>query len=460
MKTVRSAAVVLLIAALLLPLISACGREPEATLPPATEPPPAATDTPLPEPTALPEPTPLPTASPEPTPAPTTEPTPTPAASFRGAPCPFDLPAGQEEGETVECGFLTVPEDRSDPESPTIDLAVAIFHPGGEPEPDPIIYLEGGPGGSGLEMIQYTFGTLFEPVLAAGRDLIVFDQRGVGFSEPALECPGMRELNLELLDEEIDGERVSDEDALAMIMDEALACREDLGEEAELEDYHTAASAADVEDLRLALGFDEVNLWGTSYGTWLALEVMRRYPEGIRSVVLDSVYPPDVDLLAETPTNAARSIDLLFEACEADEGCNSAYPDLQDVYAGTVERLNAEPASFEITNPLTGDSYDLLMTGDNLAALLFQFLYGTEIIPALPRILVDASQGTYTDIARLMGPLLATGQAVSSGQQITVLCHDEIAFGSEERFEQAIAEHPELERAFQDSILGEVGVQL
>ncbi len=454
MKTVRSAAVVLLIAALLLPLISACGREPEATLPPATEPPPAATDTPLPEPTALP------TASPEPTLTPTTEPTPTPAASFRGAPCPFDLPAGQEEGETVECGFLTVPEDRSDPESPTIDLAVAIFHPGGEPEPDPIIYLEGGPGGSGLELIQYTFSTLFEPVLAAGRDLIVFDQRGVGFSEPALECPGMRELNLELLDEEIDGERVSDEDALAMIMDEALACREDLGEEAELEDYHTAASAADVEDLRLALGFDEVNLWGTSYGTWLALEVMRRYPEGIRSVVLDSVYPPDVDLLAETPTNAARSIDLLFEACEADEGCNSAYPDLRDVYVDTVERLNAEPASFEITNPLTGDSYDLLMTGDNLAALLFQFLYGTEIIPVLPRILVDASQGTYTDIARLMGSLLATGQAVSSGQQITVLCHDEIAFGSEERFEQAIAEHPELERAFQDSILGEVGVQL
>ena len=454
MKTLRSAGTVLLIAVVLLPILSACGSTATETLPPPAE-------TPLPTATAQPGPTREPTITPlpEPTNTPTPEPTAVQRASFDGASCPFDLPPGLEEGETVDCGYLTVPESRADPESRTVRLAVAILHPSGNPEPDPVVYLEGGPGASALEMMKYTFGLLFEPLLSANRDIIIFDQRGVGFSEPALECPEMRQLGLELMDEEIDGKRVSEEEALILLKDAALACRQELSDVANLPAYETAASAADVEDLRLALGYDQVNLWGTSYGTWLALEVIRRYPEGIRSVVLDSVYPPDMDLLAETPMNAAHSVSLLFEACTADEACDRAFPDLRSVYSDTVERLNADPATFQITNPLTRQSYDVLMTGDNLTTFLFQFLYATDVIPSLPQILWDASQGTFVTIAQLMGSLLVTAEAVSSGQQITVLCHDEIAFGSEERFDAAIAEHPELERAFHDTILGEAGIQ-
>jgi pimeloyl-ACP methyl ester carboxylesterase len=441
MRTLRFAVNVLLVVVLVLPLVAACGPEPTPTQPPPTE-------------TVLPEP------SPEPTPTSPPEPTPMPVASFEEALCPFDLPAGQAEGDTVDCGYLTVPEDRTDVQSPTIRLAVAIFHPADSPEPDPIVYLSGGPGGSALELIQYTFAQLFEPVLAAGRDLVVFDQRVVGLSEPALDCPGLRELGLELLDEEIDGKPVGEEEALVMVKDTALECRQDLAEVAELSSYHTEASAADVEALRLALGYDQVNLWGTSYGTWLALEVMRRYPKGIRSVVLDSVYPPDKDLLAETPTNAARSIDLLLDTCAADEACNAAFPDLKTVYVDSVERLNLEPARFQATNPLTRDTYDVVMTGDNLATFLFQFLYSASVIPSLPQILHDASQGNYAVIAQLMGSILAQAEAGSVGQQTSVLCHDEIAFGSTERFEAALADHPELKRAFSDSILGELGVQM
>jgi len=441
MKALRFSANVLLVVVLVLPLVAACGPEPTPTQPTPTE-------------TKRPEP------SPAPTPTSTPEPTSMPVASFEEALCPFGLPPGQVEGDTVDCGYLTVPENRTNAQSPTIRLAVAIFHPPESPVPDPIVYLSGGPGGSALELIQYTFAQLFEPVLAANRDIVVFDQRGVGLSEPALDCPGLRELGLELLDEEIDGKPVGEEEALIMVKDTALECRQDLAEVAELSAYHTEASAADVEALRQALGYEKINLWGTSYGTWLALEVMRRYPKGIRSVALDSVYPPDKDLLAETPTNAARSIDLLFDTCAADEACNAAFPDLHAVYVDTVERLNLEPARFQATNPLTHDTYDVVMTGDNLATFFFQFLYATSIIPSLPQILYDASHGTYATVARLMGSLLAQGEASSSGQQTSVLCHDEIAFGSAERFEAALADHPELKRAFSDSILGELGVQM
>ena len=119
----------------------------------------------------------------------------------------MQLPSGQTEGETVECGYLVVPEDRADPDSDTIRLAVAIFHPpDGATHPDPIIYLSGGPGGSGLEFLFISFDAAFAPIFATERDFIVLDQRGIGYSEPALDCPGVSELGRELLDWEIDGE--------------------------------------------------------------------------------------------------------------------------------------------------------------------------------------------------------------------------------------------------------------
>ncbi len=439
MKSARCAKVLLSVLILLLPMLTGCGTPPTTTPAPTPTPPP-------------------PTATPVPTEPP---PTATPAAltGLEPGACPFNLPSGLIEGKTIECGYLVVPEDRSDANSPTIRLAVAVLHPSATPQPDPIVYLEGGPGGSALEFLYLTFSEQFQPLLEAGRDIILFDQRGVGLSEPTLDCPELRELGLELLDEEIDGRQIDDEEAIDLIKSTALACRQDLAEVAELPAYNTAASAADVNDLREAMGYDQVNLWGTSYGTWLAIEVMRRYPEGIRSVVLDSVYPPQRDLIAEAPANAARSIDLLFETCAADQACSAAFPDLRTVYLDTVERLNQEHAGFQVTNPLTGKSYDLVMTGDNLASLLFQFLYITSVIPSLPQILYEASQEDYATIAQLLGALLVSGEALSQGQQFSVLCQDEVAFSSPQDFETALTEHPELERAFSDSILGELGLR-
>jgi len=139
-----------------------------------------------------------------------------------------------------------------------------------------------------------------------------------------------------------------------------------------------------------------------------------------------------------------RSIGLLFEACAADQACSAAFPDLRTVYLDTVERLNQEHARFQVTNPLTGESYDLAMTGDNLGSLLLQFLYVTSAIPSLPQILYDASQEDYATIAQLLGSLLVSGGAMSQVQQFPVLCHDQVAFSSPREFEAALAKLPEL----------------
>jgi len=240
------------------------------------------------------------------------------------------------EGETVECGYLIVPEDRADPDSRDIRLAVAIFrHPDGAPEPDPIIYLEGGPGGSPLEIRAPNFA-YFGPIFAANRDIILFDQRGVGFSEPALDCPALTELYLDLLDFEADGELLTAQEILDRKVEAFMACAEDLSAVADLSAYNTVANAADVNDLRLALGYDQVNLYGSSYGTRLALGVMRDFSEGVRSVVLDAPYGPDADIYLDTPSSFDRALTVLTKECAADDACNAAYPDLRTCFESYV----------------------------------------------------------------------------------------------------------------------------
>jgi pimeloyl-ACP methyl ester carboxylesterase len=436
--------------ALLLPLLAGCGAQ--TAVAPTQTPAPANT----PAPTATPPPAEAPTAEPTATP----EPSPAPQARFESGPCPFDLPAGQVEGETVECGTLSVPEDRSDPQSRTLRLPVAVFHPSGTAQPDPIVYLEGGPGGSALEFLNLKFGQQFEPLLAAGRDLVIFDQRGVGYSKPDLDCPEARELGLEMMDLEVDGTKITEEEALARVDEALLACGEDLAGSTDLADYHTTASAADVNDLRAALGYDQVNLWGTSYGTWLALEVLRSYPEAVRSVVLDSVLPPDVDLVTAAPGNGDRAFRLLYDACAADAACNAAYPDLHQVLLDTAKRLNETPAELQVTDPLAGKTYPVEVTGDDLVAMVFQFLYATEIIPSLPQIIYDASQGSFTVLTQLIGALIAQSTALSRGQQLSVLCHDEIPFDSPQELEAALAQYPEMAPSLDDSILGRMGFRL
>jgi pimeloyl-ACP methyl ester carboxylesterase len=437
-------------------LLAGCGQ----ATPTPTEMALAPSATPQPAATAQPEPptdTPIsPTDTPAPTP--TAELTAEPAAAFEPAPCPMQLPAAQIEGDSVECGYLVVPEDRADPSSGDIRLAVAIFHPsGGAIEPDPIVYLSGGPGGSGLEFLFLSFNIAFAPVLDTGRDLIVLDQRGIGYSEPALDCPGVFDLGRDLLDMEVDGKQLTDDEANELFIEAVAACEADLAAVADLTAYNTAANAADINDLRLALGYDEVNLWGGSYGTRLALEVMRDYPEGLRSVVLDAVYPPDVDLYMELPANAERAFDTLFESCAADAACNAAFPDLEAVFFDTVDRLNDVPATFEVTDALTRERYDTVLSGDDLVAVLFSFLYHTDIIPSLPQIIYDASEGDFDLVALIQGSLMAQQGAVSLGMQLSVQCSEGHAFDSLEEYEALLAEYPDLSGFLENALVGVPG---
>lgn len=267
--------------------------------------------------------------------------------------CPFP-----EDSIDIWCGYLLVPEDRADPDSAIIELAVAVIPAAnGNALPDPVIYLEGGPGGSGLHAAQ-DFQT--HP-MRANRDLILLDQRGTGFSFPSLNCI---EMEVELTD--------ADPDPVA-------ACYERLlSEGIDLSAYNSAANAADVNDLRIALGYDTVNLWGISYGTRLALTVLRDYPEGVRAVVLDSVYPPEIDAVESGVLDSLQAFGEFFTQCAEDAACSEAYPTLEQDFIGMVAAFNQDPTVFET------EDEEVTLSGDMILDALFKTLYNSKAIPMLP----------------------------------------------------------------------------
>ncbi len=362
------------------------------------------------------------------------------SGTFEEASCMFQVPDGVE----IDCGYLTVPENYDDPEGTQIRLAVAILrHPDGNPEPDPILYLEGGPGGSVLELLYLTYPQIYEPMFAANRDIILFDQRGVGASEPALDCDAARELELDLLDYEFEGNPVDLAEALELVNEAYEDCGASLAQANDLTQYNSANNAADVEALRTALGYDQVNLWGISYGTRLGLTVMRDYPEGIRSVVLDSLVPLEAEFEAVVADSYNRALDVLFADCAADEACSAAYPDLEEVYFDTIDALNEAPAVFDATNPLTGVEYEnIRFTGYNFSQAIFQLLYSTELLPALPQIIYETAAGDVEGLRTYMSISFVNLEVISIGMNRAVNCYEERPFIETEAFVEAFTTFP------------------
>ncbi|MBI5029777.1 MAG: alpha/beta fold hydrolase [Chloroflexi bacterium] len=376
---------------------------PAAVIPPT---PPATPTMVIPEPTATPKPAATSTS---------TTVTAQSVYKFEEGGCPF-----KTTNPNVQCGYVVVPEDHNNPSGPIIRLAVAVLkNTSSARRPDPVILLAGGPGEKAVASTP-GFAALLAPMVGE-RDFIVFDQRGVGLSKPALECPEWLQRIYELLNE-------PNPDIKAQAIFESLmVCRERLAREGiNLSAYNTVQNAADVNAIRIALGYDKLNLFGGSYGTLLAQAVMRDHPQGIRSVVLASVLPLEKSFFVDVSTTAAKSVTKLTDACAGNNACNTEYPDLKNVLFKTIERLNANPATITVTNPVDGKSYKTALTGEAVFGNLTGLLYQTNLIPILPRAIYDVSKGDYALIAQLMGVNIANYGATSRGMTYSVFCADDL----------------------------------
>ncbi len=351
---------------------------------------------------------------------------------FEPTSCPFTPARGHEEGRTLVCGYVTVSEVHTGPAGRTIRLAVAVFKARrGEGVP-PLFWLDGGPGGYSLDGIAAQLTPALAAALAGDRDLVVFDQRGVGYSQPSLTCTELLDLKHATLNR-----RLSRAEDAELGRQAVQACHDRLvAAGVNLAAYTSAESAADVDDLRRALGYGQINLYGVSYGTRLALTVMRDFPHILRAVVLDSPVPLQANLYADVYSSAQRAFDLLFQRCAADAGCNAAYPNLEDEFYALVRRLNAAPVAVPFIHPRTRAMYTYLLTGDRLVSALFQMLYYGSIIPDLPRTITALRDGDPEPFVRHYRDLLFYDQ-LSQGMYLSVQCGEEARFTTEAQVQQA-----------------------
>lgn len=294
----------------------------------------------------------------------------------------------------TECGYLRVPEDRSKPAGKTIELYVMVIKSqAATPAAEPLILLNGGPGAPGQPVVTLLVQDGLGYIWGMERDVIYFDQRGTNFSKPALYCPeieGSQTLTMTLL--------AASGAITANRTQNLQACYQRLRDEGiDLVAYNLFESAADVNDLRRVFGYEQVNLYGLSYGSLLAMTVAQQYPQTVHSLVLDSIWPPGVNLMSEKPTCIQSGLNAFFAGCAADVACQGAYPALAAQFYTVVDRLHAAPV--QTIHPTLHKEYTILLDDVKFMNHVVGRLQSNQIA-RLPAEIAAAYQGDFTAVAR------------------------------------------------------------
>lgn len=360
---------------------------------------------------------------------------------------------------SIKCGYVTVPEEHDKSNGRTIKLAVAVLNAtpgeGESAKPDPLVMLQGGPGGGTID----TYNLLMRNnEVRKTRDIVLFDQRGTGKSLPGLYCDETYQIAVQ------DAERRVEYDESLKKYDAAvLACRDRLVKEGvNLNAYDSVENARDIDAVRVALGYDRINLYGVSYGTLLALHAMREVPDHIRSVILDAVVPTQNNFVIEAAGSENRVLTEFFNACAADNVCNRDYPDLEKVFYEQVDKLSKTPARIRVSDPNTGRSYNSVIDGDGLQGVVFQSMYAANMIPLLPQMIYDLRTGN-TDTLSNIASLFMFDKSIAQGMYFAVVCAEDSDYDPKDALKPdlrpQIAKNAEKDTAAQQAICKALNVE-
>jgi pimeloyl-ACP methyl ester carboxylesterase len=349
----------------------------------------------------------------------------TPAERFEGKLEVCEWPGARGD---VWCGTLNVPEDRSVATGRTVGLSVVVLPATGDfgAAADAVTFLAGGGVVPATRFVPFFSNAV--PRLREGRDIVLVDQRGTGGSN-ALECD---------LPEPYEVAGGADagpeyEDAYIGALE---SCREALGDRAEPTLYTTWNAADDLDAVREWLGYEQLSLWGASYGTKLALVYMRRHPERVRAVVLHGVVPiarsmwPDLFLAADSALTA------LIALCGADPTCAEAYPNLDGRFRELVEDLDSDPVMLRV--PLAdspGDTIALPFDRRSLAGLVVGMLRSSRAARTLPSLVYRISNGDYEQLTAMQRP--GETPPVPRGVYLSIACTEELVRLTAEDLERA-----------------------
>ena len=312
----------------------------------------------------------------------------------------------------AECATMQVAENPSG-EGRKIALKVArIPTASREAAQDPIIFFAGGPGQAALEAYPMIAPALRDA--SARRDIVLMDQRGTGQSNP-MDCP-MDDSRFLGAVEDIDWREYVE------------SCRERL--DADTRYYATRHAVEDVEALRAALGVEQLNLVGGSYGSRMAMSYAQAYPDRVRSMVLFGVVPQDEPLGQSHAANLERALQRTYERCSADDGCRARFGDVGAHLDALRQRLREEPQDVQLVHPTTGELTSLTFTADAIAGVVRLLSYTSEGVSLLPLLIHEATVENRLEpmAAQALMVLASLGDQISHGMELSVICSEDLPF--------------------------------
>jgi pimeloyl-ACP methyl ester carboxylesterase len=342
------------------------------------------------------------------------------ALSLALAPC--HLPGLPDE---ARCGTYQVFENRETRSGRKIDLNVAVLPAQGPDRlPDPIVFFDGGPGEPSVSDAAWHEENL-KP-LRRRRDILLVDARGTGRSAP-LDCAESEAARLQGYLNDF------------LPVDQVRACRDLLQKRADLSQYTTERIVDDMAEVAAALGYDKLNLMGTSYGTRAVLVFLRRHPERVRTATMFGLLPTDARVPLPAARNSQNVLESLFTECARDTACAAAFPNLRADLATVLRRLDEKPVSIEITDPDTEKKVSILLTREGAAQTLRYMLYSDFGRARLPLALHTAAAGNLDLLATLAYVFGTSTTQGSRGLYLSVTCAEDVAFIREDEIPAAVA---------------------
>lgn len=326
-------------------------------------------------------------------------------------PCQIGAPDSPQH-MPAKCTSLTVPEDSANPNGKKIQLHVAVLRARtGTPAPDSLFFIAGGPGQAATEAYLEELPA-FERIRQQ-RDIVLVDQRGTGQSNP-LNCPSSPDSY--------------SNPSPVEIAQQGRACLKQLAGDPRF--YTTSVAVKDLDAVRQMLGYPQINLYGISYGTRVALEYLREFPQFTRSVVLDGVVPADWDVGADVSLDAQQSLDQIFARCEQDTACHNAFPVLSVNLRRLQLTLERHPHTIQLRDPLTGAPLARTLHWDDVSGALRFMSYASETAALLPLLIQQAA--VHHDYAPLMANALfftdRINGSIALGMNAAVLCTEDVPF--------------------------------
>ena len=334
------------------------------------------------------------------------------AQALTFSPCQLEHPL-RLRTLAAECAELWVPEQPGFRASRSIPLRIARLRAVSRRSlKEPLVVLAGGPG-----LAATTFYASVEPAfepIRRERDIVLIDQRGTGGSN-ALSCA---------LDEDMLYRAGAPE-----LRAQTERCLRVLAQSANVAWYTTSLAVSDLERVRVALGYEQIDLYGSSYGTRVAQQYLRRFPQRVRAVILDGVVPPQLALGPATALDAEAALQNIFARCARLPACREQFGDPAESYRAVREHLARAPVAVSIPDPTSGDPQSLQFGPYHLATVLRLASYAPEEAALLPLLLHQAARGNYAALAaQFLLVTRAYEDVLAFGMHNSVVCTEDVPF--------------------------------